>query len=344
MSIVEVAKLAGCSHTTVSRVINQKPGVSVEVASRVQAAMRKLSYVPPVKRRGPQPKSGRAARTGNVAVLMIGTEATPLIAPASAAAIHAVETALGDQGYSMTLGQVRDNTRLPSVVDRGEIDGLILHGNAPRGEFAEKLRRFPAVWVMSARSRSGYWGDRVVTDNDAIGRLAAEYLIDRGHRRVAFLYVDATHLGFPVRAESFAQAAEDAGVACEIIRDQESPSFAAGDFRAKREFINSLIDRLAALPEPPTGLFVPRGQMTPMVFEALRSRVIEPGRDVTVVACDNDPMLAGLSPQIATIDIRPDRIGTLAVEQLMQRIDKPEIYARANILVEPTLVDLVDVD
>lgn len=340
MSIVEVAKLAGCSHTTVSRVINQKPGVSAEVASRVQAAMRKLSYIPPVKRRGPQPKSQRTIRTGNVAVLMIGTEATPLVAPVSAAAIHAVEDALGGRGYSMTLGQVRDESRLPSVVTRGDVDGLILHGKPPSVELADRLKRFPAVWMMSPRSQSGYWGDRVAPDNTAIGQLAAEYLIDRGHQRIAFLYVDATHLGFAGRAEAFCHAAREAGIACDMVHvEDDAADYNPGDFRAQRELINSLIDRFVDLPDRPTGLFVPRGQTTLMVFEALRQRGIEPGKGVTVIACDNDPTLAGLSPQIATIDVRPDRVGKQAVEQLMNRIEKPELYARATILIEPTLVD-----
>lgn len=340
MSILKVAEVAGCSHTTVSRVINQRPGVSPEVASRVQAAMRDLGYIPPVKRRGPRPRLSSAARSGNVAMLMIGSEATPLTAPASAAAIHAVESTLGEVGYSMTLGQVRSNNRLPSVVDRGKVDGLILHGNSPKGDLAKRLRRFPAVWIMSPRSSSGYWGDRVVTDNSAIGQLAADYLIGRGHRRVAFLHVEATNLGFPARAESFAHAARDAGVACDIIRDPDSPELNSSDFQVARGLINNLVDRLAALPERPTGLFIPRGQATPMVFESLRSRGIEPGRNITVVACDTSPMLAGLTPRIATIDIRPDRIGSLAVQQLMQRIEKPEIHARAQILVEPTLIDV----
>lgn len=340
MSIVEVAKLAGCSHTTVSRVINQKPGVSAEVASRVQAAMRKLSYIPPVKRRGPQPKSQRSVRTGNVAVLMIGTEATPLVAPVSAAAIHAVEDSLAGLGYSMTLSQIRDESRLPSVVTRGDVDGLILHGNPPTAELADRLKRFPAVWMMSPRGKSGYWGDRVAPDNAAIGQFAAEYLIDRGHQRIAFLYVDVTHLGFAGRAEAFSHVAQEAGVACDMIRDDGGKTFyKPGDFRAQRELIDILIDRFVALPDRPTGLFIPRGRATLMVFEALRSRGIEPGKGVTVIACDNDPTLAGLSPQIATIDVRPDRVGKQAVDQLMSRIEKPEIYARATILIEPTLVD-----
>ena len=343
MSIVEVAKLAGCSHTTVSRVINQKPGVSAEVTGRVQAAMQKLRYVPPVKRRGPVPKNSRSARTGNVAVLMFGTNATPLASPVSAAAIHAVEDELGNHGYSMSLGQVAEQSdgavRLPSVVTRGDIDGLILHGKPPRREQAAVLQRFPAVWIMSPRSPSGYWGDRVCPDNAAIGRSAAEYLINRGHERIGFLYVDAAHLGFPARAAAFVQAANDAGIASDVIRCPDEPAPTSGDFRALRRYIDSVIDRYMELPDRPSGLFVPRGQTTLMVFEALRSRGVEPGTGVTLIACDNDPVLGGLSPQIATLDVQPNHIGRCAVDQLMQRMQKPEPFARADILVQPLLVE-----
>ena len=342
MSIVEVAKLAGCSHTTVSRVINQKPGVSDEAAGKVQAAMRRLNYTPPIKRRGPQPKHDRAARTGNVAVLMFGTEANPLVAPVAAAAIHAVEQALGSEGYSMTFSQVRDETRLPAIVTRGDVDGLILHGTAPGVTLADRLKRVPGVWIMSPRSRLGYWGDRVSFDNDAIGRLAADYLIDRGHRRIALLYVDATHLGFSRRAEAFAEAADRAGAACDIVRGEHRPNYRPGDFRAERAYIDHLIDRFAKLPERPGGVFIPRGQTTVMVFEALRSRGIEPGRDVTVLACDNDPTLAGLNPPIATIDVRPDRLGQQAVEQILRRVKKSDSFARADVYVQPTLIDIAD--
>ncbi len=339
MSIVKVAKLAGCSHTTVSRVINQKPGVSLEVTGRVQEAIAKLRYVPPVKKRGPVPKSSRIAKTGNVAVLMIGTEVTPLISPVSATAVHAVESALADLDYSMSLGQVGDDGKLPTVVTRGDVDGLILHGNPPSAELATRLKRVPGVWMMSPRSETGYWGDRVCPDNAAIGRLAAEYLIDRGHERIGFLVIDATHLGFPARAEAFVKTAQAAGVGCDVIARDLIPDAAPGDFRAKRKFIDRLIERFAGLPDRPTGLFVPKGQSTLMVFEALRARGIEPGRGVTVIACDNDPVLAGLDPAIATIDVRPDRVGQYAVQQLMTRMARPEFFAHSTIHIEPTLVE-----
>lgn len=338
MSIIEVAKLAGCSHTTVSRVINQKPGVSEAAALKVQAAMRKLGYTPPARRRGPQPKSRKAIRTGNVALLMFGTEATPMVAPVAAAVMHSVEEALGNHGFTMALGQVKDGLRIPPAVANGNVDGLILHGNPPSGELADRLKRYPAVWVMSPRARTGYWGDRVCPDNEAIGRMAADYLIERGHERIAFLGVDVTHLGFHARSQAFTDAAQDAGVAVEVVTQENGQEYRPGDLVAERRVIHTMIERFASLPERPTGLFVPRGQATLMVYEALRAHGIEPGRGVTIVACDSDPTLAGLNPQIATVDVRPDRIGTQAVNQLMRHLEKPMPHAKATILVEPSLI------
>jgi len=300
--------------------------------------MRKLGYTPPAKRRGPQPKARRAIRTGNIALLMFGTQATPLVAPVSAAVIHAVEESLGDHGFTLALGQVKDDHRIPPAVTRGDVDGLILHGNPPTTELADRLKRFPAVWIMSPRSRTGYWGDRVAPDNHAIGRMAAEYLIGRGHKRIAFLTVDATHLGFPARSEAFIETAEAAGVSTETVSVENSVPYLSGDFASQRRYIDALIDRFADLDDRPTGIFVPRGQTILMVFEALRARGIEPGRGVTVIACDNDPALAGLNPSIATIDVRPDRIGRQAVQHLVRQLEKPEPHARATILIEPSLI------
>eukprot|EP00752_Nemacystus_decipiens_P015226 g13559.t1 len=242
---------------------------------------------------------------------MIGTDVAPLVAPVTASAVHAVEDALGGLGYSLTLSQVRDTTRLPMALSRGDVDGLILHGNPPSEDLAVRLRQFPAVWMMSPRSTTGYWGDRVGPDNTAIGQLAAEYLINRGHSRIAFLNLDVAHLGIPERIAAFQQTAEVNRVANDVIRTEMREPHHPGDFRNQRALISNLIDRFASLPDRPTGLFVPRGQAILMVFDALRSHDIEPGKDVTIIACDNDPTLAGLIPQIATIDVRPDRIVTV---------------------------------
>lgn len=344
MSIVEVAKLAGCSHMTVSRVINQQPGVSAKAATRVREAIKQLNYVPPLKRRGPQRKTRRRAGVGNIAVMLFGAESAALAAPVAAVAIRAIGDSLAAKGFSMSLAEIRSPSHVPSIVAQGNVDGLLLQGIPPSKELAGRLKRFPAVWFLSPRAKSGYWGDRVSPDNGLIGQRAAEYFINRGHRRIGFLGLDATHLVFPERLTHFQQAAAEAQVACDVIRAETDPVHRYGDYRTQRDYIDRLISDYAKLEDRPTGLFVPRGQAILMVFDSLRYHGIEPGRDVTIIACDNDPALAGLNPQVATIDVRPDLVGRQAVEQLLLRIEKPDLFTSSKIFVEPTVIEPAGVD
>lgn len=343
MSIVEVAKLAGVSHTTVSRVLNSKPGVSAVAFERVQEAIRQLDYTPPQRRRGPQPKvPGRGDMVGAVALLMFGTDPRPMFSPVSSAVIHSIEQALSDLGISFVLAQVKEVDRLPPAVLEGKVDGLILHGHLPGLEIAQRLRSIPSVWIMSARSKAGYWGDRVAPDNYRIGALAAENLIDQGHASLGYLSVRSDHIGFATRAEGFMETAAAQGVSAQMVEVNMTDSFLPGDVKGEREYIDALIDQFVSLPEMPTGLFVPRGQATVMVYEALRARGVELGSDVVVLSCDPDMALASLNPAPATIDVRPDRVGRVAVEHLLKNLSPSDFETRTLKLIEPRLVSSLD--
>jgi len=343
MSIAEVAKLAGVSHATVSRVINQRPGVSHDMARRVNDAMKRLNYTPPAKRRGPKPKSRMGVHTGNIALLFVGTDPALLAAPVAASVLHAAEDALAQRGFNMIVGQLGDSDRLPPNVANGQVDGLLMHGYPPSRKIAETLNKFPTVWMLSQRRQRGYWGDRVAPDNQAIGRVAAEYLIDNTHAHVAFLHCDTTHLGFDARAEAFISWAKDSGAAtATIVRNPDDQELSPHQ-QYTQENINRLVDQLLDLSPRPTGVFVPRDPLTVMVYSALRERGVEPGRDIAIVSCDNNSMLAGLSPKPSTIDIRPSVIGSRAVDQLIWRMENPYAPIRSVCLVEPRLIMPKDV-
>lgn len=338
MSISEVAKLAGVSHATVSRVINERPGVSHDLTRRVRDAMKRLNYTPPAKRRGPKPKSRSGVRTGNIALLFVGTDPALVVAPVTARVLHAAEDALAERGFNMIVGQLSDADRLPPTVANGQVDGLLMHGYPPTSKMAETLKRSPTVWMLSQRRQRGYWGDRVAPDNQAIGRVAAEYLIDRAHRHIACLHCNTTHIGFEVRAQSFVDWACDAGIdSATIIRDAGSDKMSQEE-QDSQGYIDKLVGQLVDASPRPTGLFVPRDPLAVKVYRSLRERGLEPGRDITVISCDNNIILAGLNPRPATIDVRPDVIGTRAVDQLIWRMENPFAPVRSVCLVEPRLV------
>jgi len=338
MSIVEVAKLAGVSHATVSRVINRRPEVSSASIRRVEEAMRKLRYVPPAKRRGPKPKSS-GVRTGNIGVLFVSETPTLATSPITAFVLHAIEEEAAAQGFNLVLGQITNAGGLPPSVANGQVDGLLLHGLPPSEDVREQLSRYSAcVWLLSQRRQRGYWGDRVSPDNGQIGAMACEYLANRGHERVAAIHCDPTHLGFIARARGFEDAAREAGLFYEIIVDQANDATPEYLSRDGAHF-DALVDRLLAIDGPmPTGLFVPRDAMTVRMYRALRQRGIRPGRDIELISCDNIPVLEGLDPKPTTIDVRPGEIGRRAVEQLLWRINKRDAPMNVTSLVEPLLV------
>ncbi len=334
MSIVEVAKLAGVSHATVSRVINNRPGVSPECVRLVRNAMQNIGYTPSGRGR---PVNAQT-RVGTIALLMIGADLTLMLAPVAGAVLHAVEDSLADLGFNLILGKLNDSGRLPPSVANGRVDGLLLYGYPPSRLHYSRLAKFPSVWLLSPRSPRGYWGDRIEPNNEAIGRMAADHLVSQGHGHLAMLNLSPDHQGYETRTRAFIEAAEMHGVKAHVIVDEKIDQDKPFVAEFEEQAVKDMVARYLAIEPRPTGLFVPRDALTVMVYHELRAHGVEPGRDVTVISCNNEPVLSGLDPRPATIDLRPEVIGKQAVEQLSIRIQKPHDPVSVVSVVDPRLV------
>lgn len=339
MAMVEVAKLAGVSHATVSRVINGRADVSPASVKRVRDAMQQLRYVPPAKRRGPKPKAS-GVRTGNLCVLFVSETPTLARSPVAAMVLHAIEQEAAARGFSVIFSQVTAAGSLPQSVIAGRVDGLLMYGLPPSPDVRQKLSRYSAcVWLLSQRRPRGYWGDRVSPDNLKIGEMACRYLVDRGHTRIAAVDCDPNHFGFAARTQGFEETAGEAGVSFKTLSTggdikDKTPGAAAG-----KTVFDELVDQLLAAPGAmPTGLFVPRDLLTIQMYRALRRRGVEPGRDIEIVSCDNIPALEALDPRPTSIDVRPEEIGRRAVEQLVSHINDRTAPLKVTTMVEPRLV------
>jgi LacI family transcriptional regulator len=339
MSMAEVAKLAGVSYATVSRVINGRSDVSSKSTQLVRDAMQRIGYIPPARRRGPKPRAS-GVRTGNIGVLFIGEAPTLATSPISAFVLHAIEQAAAAQGFGVMLGQVTAAGGLPQSVVNGQVDGLLMHGQPPSSDIRQQLSRYSAcVWLLCQRTQLGYWGDRVSPDNYQIGTLACHYLLDRGHRRIAAVHCDLSHMGFVARARGCEDAAREMGVPCTMLADEQAIFGRDGPSTREAAQYDALIDQLLSSDGPrPTGLFIPRDALTIQMYRALRRRGIQPGRDIEIVSCDNIPALDALDPRPTTIDVRPEEIGRRAVEKLIGRINQRETPMNLTSLVEPRLV------
>lgn len=322
-SIVEVAQAAGVSHSTVSRVINNRPGVSSESARRVLEAIKALGYEHRDRRPGPKPKERREVGTGKFGLVMVGEEIDFRSSPLAASVFHVIESELTSRNYDLIVCRLGDTNKLPPTIENGATEGLFLYGKVPPPTLARRLRVRPSVWLLSERAGTGYWGDRVGPDNQAIGVAAAEYLVGLGHKNVVMVQIEGLHIGFGERANAFIQTAAGLDLKQTTIVATEDE---ADDIARQISDIN------------PDGIFVPRDRLTARVLRSLGRLDPDLAERVDVVSCDNDPVLDGLPKRPATFDIRPDLIGKRAVEQLLWRVEHAAEGTRSIQTVEPRLV------
>ena len=345
MSIVDVAKLAGVSSSTVSRVINDDPRVAIQTAQTVRRAMRKLNYTPSDRRPGPKPGS-RTARA-NVAFLVLGTSGD-CSTPGFEGLLRGVSAGAWANNLNLTFNFVPDVEHLPlRALERG-IDGLLLHGALPGPDLRMHLERLPAVWLMGNRCRPD-WGDQVMPNSYTIGELAANHLVGRGHRNLAFLGVGTRSSWFMrVRAMAFEHFARDAGAEEVLILDGAAEHAMWNDYwrgDGLAHCVPAMLDRLLSHSPRPSGMFVAEDRLMPHVDAALAERGLNAdGGDgdarIELISCNNErAYLLGLRTVPAEIDIHVDLIGRRGIEQLLWRLRNPSAPDRVCAMIEPSLLD-----
>jgi LacI family transcriptional regulator len=337
MSITRVAKLAGVSSSTVSRVINNSPRVAPETVESVRRAMQELNYTPSDRRPGPKPSSHTRSSTATIAFLVIGANRNRAT-PAFEDLLHGLSLASSQHDLNLVFNHVPDPEQLIARVQSQKIDGLLLHGSAPTHAVREKLGRIPTVWVMGNRRRPD-WGDQVMPDGYEVGELAAKYLASRGHRNLAFLNLDSGHWLIRMYGHAFSVTGAEAGCQVHLL---EQPRKSPANYWQEHspEAVEQLVQRYLDLRDRPTGIFVADDMQVAMIRPALQRRGVTIGKgNVEVISCNNEkPYLVGLDPRPAEIDIRVESIGKRAIDQLIWRLDHPGVTERIVTTIEPYVV------
>ena len=334
MSIVRVAQRAGVSVATVSRVINRLPGVRPETAKQVRRAMKELLYVPAAVRPGPKPGARRPsrirARLGTLVVLTVGQASRDWLAlPLMTSAFASITQAAQERGLRLLIDEMPDPHKVSGLLARREVDGASVFWSARlgRAHFEGLLDcGIPLVRFMGAVDGPAEI-DHVTTDNLAVGRLAHSYLAEQGCTDVAFFTETPDWPLVRMRGQEFANAARDARHRVTSFVMTETPVVAAnyGQGVCAAGTAEALADCFAAETPRPTGIFCATDRQTLKLYPMLQRRGIVPGRDVTVVSCDNqEPLLSVLSPRPASVDLRPGEIGRIAVARLVHRLEYPD--------------------
>jgi LacI family transcriptional regulator len=290
-TVYDVARVAGVSIKTVSRVVNQSPGVSAKTRRLVLDAVHELGYVVNA--------AARSLVTGSSTT--IGVIVDAISDPFFASLVSVVEVDALAAGFSTQVASTwrdprREREQVLRMV-RENVRGLLLAPTTGDHDyFGAAVGDTPVVLVDRGWPGSGL--DTVGVDDRADTRAAIEELLSLGHRRIAFIDDDPELPTIMNRREGYRDAIRAAGEQ-EIIG------------------VESAVADLLALPDPPTALFSSNARTSLGVVRALHRA----GRtDVALISFGDFDLSDTLRPGVTVVDHDPARIAAAAVGRLLTRI------------------------
>ena len=310
----DVARAAGVSLMTVSRVVAGESGVAPATAARVESAIRALGY----QRNDLARNLRRKAQDSRTIGLVVDDLANPFFS----ALARSVEDEAYRRGFLVLVGSTNDDPRrerdVVSAFCSRQVDGLVLvptGGN--RGFFRAQMARGVKV-VCVDRPAVGLEVDSVTVDNRAAAERAVRFLLDKGHRRIAYLGDRSEIWTQRERYTGYLDALASAGL-------EADPELVRHGLRAPHEAAAAIGD-LVGISEPPTALFSGNDLVTLGAVDAgATSRF-------ALIGFDDFLLADKLDPPVSVVSQDPAALGRTAAQMLFGRIDGDTCSPRSVVL------------
>ena len=307
-SVKDVAKRAGVSTATVSRVINQSGYVSPELYQRVTQAIKELGYeANPFAR-------GLKVDKSNTIGLIISTIENPFFATV----VRGVESKVYNAGYSLILCNTDNKPELErmyiQLLRQKRVDGLIISASGGADEEIAALaeREMPIVLLNRRLREHRPCVDSVLSNSREGTRQAVAHLIDFGHQRIGIVSGPKDHLQGAERLVGYQQALTDAGLPVQPELIVEAPFTAEGGYSGTM----ALLERQPA----PTALFVSNNLMTFGALQAVRELEYQIPDDLALVAFDDIEWAPFMAPPLSAVAQPAYDIGLTAAQRILDRL------------------------
>jgi DNA-binding LacI/PurR family transcriptional regulator len=314
VTIKDVAKIAGVSAQTVSRVVNNHPDVSDQTRTKIQKIVKDLGYSPNIIAR-----SLIQGKTNTIGVVGFRLDYF-----GSNSILTAIERKAGKLGFSLLLTLINDldESKIDPVLNQllsRQVDGLIW--TLPwlkdtHNSISEKTKNLSVPVVLL--NRTSFSGDTVVClDNRHGARLATRHLLDNGYEQVGII---TGPINWWEAEERYAGWCEEMGFSGSC--PQAKKLTARGDWtpQSGENALCELIKKSPAL----DAVFVSNDQMSLGVYRAAGKLGLRVPDDLGVVGFDNIPETPFFSPPLTSIDQHSRDLGGMAVRQIVEQIKNPQ--------------------
>jgi LacI family transcriptional regulator len=304
--MVDVAREAGVSHVTVSRVLNGHPSVRPETRARVEAAIEKLGY-----RRNSVARALKSRRSSTIGVVLAGDDLYEL-----PKVLRGMQTAARRAGYWVNLASWQGGSTLDlaetlrRLTDQA-VEAVAVIADRPMAvdALADIVTGVPMAVVMSGNVPNPDLGF-VELDQELGARLAVRHLLELGHRRIVHLTGALRTFDARARVDGWKAALKDV--------PQARGELLEGDFTGNSGYrlATYLVTRDAD--EPPTAIFAGNDQMAMGVLAAFAELGVKVPGDISLVGFDDSAGTAYLVPALTTVRQDFVSLGERCIEQLLR--------------------------
>lgn len=322
-TIKDVAKRAGVSIATVSRVFNDSPLVQEKTKATVREAARAFSYVP-----NPSARSLSTRRTETLGVLL-----PDLHGEFFSEVIRGMDQAARKHRYHLLVSSSHNNkSEIVAALEvmRGRVDGLIIM--SPHIDAQTLNTNLPSTLpvVLLNCYIEGDSFDAFNIDNFGGARDAVDHLIHHGHRRIAIIKGTEKNFDAQERLRGYSSALH----AAEIIRLPELEF--QGEFTEISGY--QAVERMLRLQPRPTAIFASNDSMAIGALSALNTLGVAVPDEIALAGFDDTPIARFVKPTLTTIHVGISDLGVRAVERLIGSVKEKHSQGRTQVVLPTTLI------
>ncbi|MCX7772556.1 MAG: LacI family transcriptional regulator [Clostridia bacterium] len=326
VTIRDVAKAAGVSISTVSKVIHDAPTISDETKARVKKIMEELSYYPNLIAR-----SFAQQNSYTIGLIMSLKREDAFLNPYIYEILGGIEEVAQKYGYSLSVINLstvlKDPTELERLIIQKRIDGLLIHLTGFTKNLFKIIAKsqFPFVFIGHPPFKAeSTWVD---IDNTKAGEIAATHLINRGARRIAFVGQGITSNLTHKRYEGYKKALEEAHIPLNLnfVKD------AGSDLSNISALVQDLLDH-----ERPDAMVLSSNFVAMEVLKILQKNKVNVPKDMKLITFDNYPFAPYTSPSLSVVDMDVFELGVQSCNLLLKKLKNPEFLSHT--VLSPTVI------
>jgi DNA-binding LacI/PurR family transcriptional regulator len=310
VTVKDIAKKAGVSHSTVSRALHSNPLISEETTERIQQIAGEMGYLPSA--------AARTLKTNRSQVL--GVVLSSVDDPFFSEILQGIEEVIQGSGYSLFIAAAhRDPEREREIVQtmvEHRTDGVIICSTSFSEEKSRQFLQYGVPIVVVNNQAAEEFRYSIYHDDIDGSQQVTRHLIELGHKRIAYIGNSISGRITLDRLTGFRQEMESAGLAIPAKYIHEASGGGA-------ENGISVVEHFLNLPDRPTALVCYNDMMAIGVLKGMQQAGIRVPEDISITGFDNIVFSAYTNPPLTTLDQPKRFIGAEAARLLLELLDKP---------------------